>query len=249
MRRTIERGGVDLVGFDADDTLWRSQEHFDAVEARTAEICQRHVDVDAAELGRRLYAVESRNLATLGYGAKAFTLSLVEHAVAVTDGAITAAEITELVALGKDLLERPVELLPDAAEVVARTAARHPTVLITKGDLVHQEAKLERSGLAERFTRVEIVSEKDTATYARILRELGVRPERFVMVGNSLRSDCAPVLALGGAAVHVPAASVWVHEDVEVPDRSERLLSVEGLAALPDALERLGCAAPWAASG
>lgn len=201
---------IRMVGFDADDTLWKSEDYYRAAEAECRQIVGGYVDL--ADLGDRLYEVEKRNLAVFGYGAKGMVLSMVEAAIEITAGRIDAADIHRIVSLGRDLLLHPVEVLPGIPAAVDAVATLYPVVLITKGDLFHQEAKVQASGLAQRFQRIEIVSEKDADTYARLLREFGIRPDEFVMVGNSLRSDIAPVLALGGAGVHVPYHVTWVHE-------------------------------------
>ena len=148
---------IALVGFDADDTLWRSQDYFDEAQARFEEIVAGYVDL--GDLGGRLYAVEKRNIALFGYGVKGMVLSMIEAAVEITGARISAADLHRIVVLGKDLLQHPVELLPGVREAVADVASTHPVVLITKGDLFHQEAKVRDSGLSDLFRRIEIVSE------------------------------------------------------------------------------------------
>ncbi|WP_330947674.1 HAD family hydrolase [Thermomonas sp. LB-4] len=239
------RGGIALVGFDADDTLWRSQDYFDEAQAQFERIISRYVDL--ADVGRRLYGYEARNLAFFGYGVKGMALSMVEAAVEITDERIAATDIKRIVALAKELLRHPVELLDGVREAVEAVAARYPVVLITKGDLFHQEAKVRESGLADRFRRIEIVSEKDPATYARLLEEFGVPARRFLMVGNSLRSDIAPVLELGGWGVHVPYHRTWMHE-AEVPSipgraRMREVAAIDRLAQAVVELDTLASAA------
>ncbi|MEO5962748.1 MAG: HAD family hydrolase [Thermomonas sp.] len=230
--------GIALVGFDADDTLWRSQEYFDAAQAEFERIISTYVDL--TDIGRQLYEYESRNLAIFGYGVKGMVLSMVEAAVAITDARITAADIHRIVQLGKELLQHPVEVLPGVREAVAAIAREFPVVLITKGDLFHQEAKVRDSGLADLFGRIEIVSEKDPTTYARVLREFEIDPTQFLMVGNSLRSDIAPVLELGGWGVHVPYHVTWAHEaEGKVGVGIERMRSIAGIAQLSDAVSAL----------
>ena len=232
------RGGIALVGFDADDTLWRSQDYFDDAQAQFERIVGAYVDLDDA--GARLYAVEKRNIALFGYGVKGMVLSMIESAVEITESRIGAADLHRIVELGKALLRHPVELLPDVREAVQRIAADWPVVLITKGDLFHQEAKVRDSGLSDLFRRIEIVSEKDARTYARLLDEFEVPAERFVMIGNSLRSDIAPVLQLGGWGVHVPYHLTWEHEN-EADDVAghPRLRQVATAAELPEAIHAI----------
>ena len=230
---------IRLVGFDGDDTLWRSQDYFDAAQLEFERMLGRYVDlVDCQE---RLYAVEHRNLALFGYGVKGMVLSMIEAAVEITDARINARDLHWIVELGKGLLQHPVELLPGIPDAVARIAADYEIVLITKGDLFHQEAKVRQSGLADLFRRIEVVSEKDTATYARVLAEFDLPPSQFAMIGNSLRSDIAPVLALGGWGVHMPYHTTWVHETASTlaPADAPRMCSVADATGLPDAVRAL----------
>lgn len=187
-----------------------------------------------------MLAGERRNLEWFGYGAKGMALSMVETAIAVSDSRISAADIHRLVELGKSVLQHPVELLPGIREAVAAVAANYPIVLITKGDLFHQEKKVAKCGLAKLFRRIEIVLEKNAATYQRVLGEFDLPPARFAMVGNSLRSDVESVLRLGGWVVHMPYRVTWAHElENGVSDDEERMLTVESAAAIPAAVARL----------
>lgn len=236
--QTLSANGIALVGFDADDTLWRSQDYFDDAQAQFEQIIAGYADL--TDVGQRLYAYEARNLALFGYGVKGMVLSMVEAAVEITEARIGAADIHRIVQLGKDLLRHPVEVLPGVREAVEAIACELPVVLITKGDLFHQEAKVRDSGLADLFGRIEIVSEKDPATYARVLREFDVAPSQFLMVGNSLRSDIAPVLELGGWGVHVPYHVTWAHEaEGKVDVGIERMRSIAGIDALSMAVREL----------
>lgn len=241
---------IELVGFDADDTLWHSEGYFQDAHAEFERIVGAYVDLADAGLHDRLLATEQRNIMLFGYGAKGMTLSMIETAIALSDARISASDIHRLVELGKSILTHPVELLEGIREAVEAVAARWPLVLITKGDLFHQEAKVRQSQMAELFQRIEIVSEKDSAAYARVLRECGVGAERFAMVGNSLRSDIAPVLAAGGFGVHVPYRVTWAHElQVEVATDHPRLATVSGAAEIPAALAALAERSGLSAAG
>jgi len=188
-----------------------------------------------------LYAVEKGNLALFGYGAKGMTLSMLEAAYAITGGRVEAADLHRIVQLGKSLLQHPVELIPGIRAAVEEIAAAHEVVLITKGDLFHQEAKVRESGLADLFRRIEIVSEKDASTYARVLAEFRLAPSQFVMIGNSLRSDIAPVLALGGWGVHMPYHVTWAHEaEADVAADAPRLRAVAAASELAAAVRACG---------
>ncbi len=203
---------IKLVGFDGDDTLWHSQGYFDGAQAEFESIIARYVDLGDARLHERMLATEQANLALFGYGAKAMTLSMLETAIDITEGRVTPSDLGRLLDLGKAVLQHPVELLPGIRDAVEAVARNHAVVLITKGDLFHQERKVAQSGMADLFRRIEIVSEKDAAAYTRVLREFTLSPGQFVMVGNSLRSDIEPVVRLGGWGIHLPYHATWAHE-------------------------------------
>lgn len=219
----------DVIGFDADDTLWHSENGFRANEERFVEVVSPYapagVDVKAA-----LTATERKNLGTFGYGVKSFGLSMVEAAVTISQGAIPSSVVAELVELARRQLEEPVRLLEHVPEVLASVGQGHRMILITKGDLIHQSHKVTTSGLAHHFEHVEIVLEKDPPTYARILQTVGVDADRFCMVGNSVRSDILPVLSLGGHGVHVPYPLLW---DLEHVDHDEQFAELASLTDLP----------------
>ncbi len=227
--------GVTTIGLDCDDTLWHSEDRFQATHRRFHDLLADHVDLGTEELEARMLATEQANLGLFGYGAKGFTLSLIETAIEVTDGAIPARDIATIVDFGKDLLAHPVELLDGVTETVDALLGRGlRVVLVTKGDLWHQEAKVAASGLADRVHGVEIVSEKDEATYRAVLDRHGVEPAAFCMVGNSVRSDVLPVLGIGGRAVHVPYRYLWAHEAVDEPEADFPVLG-----SLPELLDLL----------
>lgn len=229
--------GVDLIGFDGDDTLWHNETLFVDAQARLKEILARYTpksDIDA-----HLYDVEIRNLKLFGYGVKGFALSMIEAAVSLTDGRISGRDVHRIVEIAKEMLESPVELLENVRQTLEILAEDRRLVLITKGDLVHQRFKVENSGLMDLFKAVEIVPEKDEACYRDILARQGVAPERFVMVGNSLKSDVLPAVALGARGVHVPYHVTWAHEAVaHSGDGYWTLDDMSGLPALLAAWER-----------
>jgi putative hydrolase of the HAD superfamily len=219
----------DVIGFDADDTLWQSEDGFRANELHFVELiapfAPTGVDVAAA-----LTATERKNLSTFGYGVKSFAISMVEAALTISNGTVTTEVIGRLVEMARAQLEAPVHLLPHVPEVLAKVGANYKLVLITKGDLVHQTHKITTSGLSHHFDHLEIVLEKDVDTYDGLLRRFGVEPANFLMVGNSVRSDILPVMALGGHAVHVPYHLLWELEHV---DHDELFTELESLAQLP----------------
>jgi putative hydrolase of the HAD superfamily len=226
-----------VIAFDGDDTLWRNEDIFTLSQARYRTILAAHVDLDDHDLDARLAAVERRNLATYGYGVKGFTLSMIETAVEITQGAIPASDIAVILRLGQEMLVHPVEVLDGVREVLTDLKSRdHELWLITKGDLFDQESKIARSGLEPFFHRIEIVSEKDQATYRRIMARGGTDPAEFAMVGNTVRSDILPVLALGARAFHVPYHTTWSHEVAAAPEDHAGFATLESIIDLPAAL-------------
>jgi putative hydrolase of the HAD superfamily len=232
--------GIEVVAFDGDDTLWHSESHFVDAHERFCALVAPYVE-DRALVDEQVVSTERHNLATYGYGAKAYTLSLIETAIALTDGRLTSREVSAILDLGKGLLAHPVELLDGVDEVVAELAATgRRLIVVTKGDLFHQEAKVAGSGLADRFARVEIVSEKDVATYRRVMDAADVAADRFLMIGNSVRSDVLPVVELGGHAAHLPYVYTWELE--YVPDADAQRQGFHELGSiheLPGLVERL----------
>jgi len=227
-----------VIGFDADDTLWHNEIIFERVHERYRALLARYHD--ATTVDRTLLATEKRNLELYGYGVKGFTLCAIETAIALTEGKIGANEIDGILVLGREMLAHPVELLEGVADVVSELAKKHTLLLITKGDLRDQERKLAKSGLAGRFHLIEIVSEKDRSTYETIFRRHAIAPDRFLMVGNSLKSDILPVLALGGAGAHVPYHLTWAHERVEeLPTADGRFFQLKTMRELPGVVRAL----------
>lgn len=226
----------ELIGFDADDTLWHNEGHYDVTQQAFTDILRPWVDPDT--VAAALLETERRNLAVFGYGAKGFLLSMIETALAVTHRRIDGRHIEEIIGLGKRLMQHPVELLDGVADALAALSGRR-LLLITKGELFHQESKVAASGVADRFERVEIVSEKDTDTYRRILDGMGVAPDAFCMVGNSPRSDIQPVLDLGGCGVHVPYHTTWALEQAELDDANPRMARAAGMSEVPAAIAAL----------
>ena len=207
---------IDLVALDADDTLWHNEPLFTSVREQFCELLGRYRPDGVP--GDRLDAVEMRNLRHFGYGVKGFVLSMIETAIDMTGGRLEAADVQTIIGWGRDMLDSPVELLEGVSEAVEELAGAFRLILLTKGDLLHQETKLARSGLGRYFTGIEIVSEKNAGTYRSVMARYRVTPARFAMVGNSLRSDILPVLEAGGQAVYVPYEMTWAHERV-APER------------------------------
>jgi putative hydrolase of the HAD superfamily len=227
---------IRVIGIDGDDTLWHNETVFSLTQERFRQLLSVHLP-DTARLDQRLHERERANLRLFGYGIKGFTLSMIETAIEVSEGRVSATEIQALIDAGKAMLAHPVELLDGVQATLESLAAGYQLILITKGDLFDQESKIARSGLAELFWRIEILAEKDEASYRRILDRHEVAPAEFLMVGNSPRSDIAPVTALGAAAVLVPYPLTWQHEQLEGGLGEYRVL--ESITELPVLLQQM----------
>jgi putative hydrolase of the HAD superfamily len=226
-----------LIALDADDTLWHNEPLFRMTQARFDALLAPWAD--APTVAAELAAVERRNLSTYGYGAKGFTLSMIETALVLSGRQVGADVLAEILEAGRELMRHPMEPLPGVADALERLAALAPLLLITKGDLFHQESKLAASGLGRWFSGVEVVSEKDADTYRRAFGRHGVPAARALMAGNSVRSDVLPPLALGAWGVLIPYPLVWSHEAAEVPHGHPRFRECASLDALADWLQRL----------
>ena len=231
---------IKLVGFDGDDTLWHSEGYYQWVHDEFERLVGTYVDLADARVHERLLDTEKRNISLFGYGAKGMTLSMIETAIEITGARISATDVRQLLRLGKQVLAHPVELLPGIRDAVMAVAREFQVVLITKGDLFHQEAKVAQSGLADLFHRIEIVSEKDAATYQRVLGEFSLEAAQFAMVGNSLRSDIEPVVALGGWGVYMPYHVTWAHEmETDLSGEHPRYVEVASPDEIPAAVSLL----------
>ncbi len=229
---------ITTIGFDADDTLWHNENLFEEHHKKYCALLSEFHDARTVE--KTLYKTEMQNLERYGYGIKSFTLSSIETAIALTDGAIRADELKRIIDFGKEMLVHPVELLEGAAKVVEELSQRYRLILITKGDLRDQERKIAQSGLAHCFEYTEVVSDKNAGTYDRILRRNKIDVTEFLMVGNSLKSDILPILNLGGRAIHIPYHTTWEHECVEeTPDNNQRFHEIESINQLPSILANI----------
>lgn len=227
-----------IIGFDADDTLWHNETIFRLSHRRFVEILADHADPDG--LSDRLEATERRNLRLYGYGIKGFTLSMIETALTVSEGTLPASVVAEILAIGRDMLQHPVEPLPGVVETLDRLRGEgRRLVLVTKGDLLDQEQKIARSGLAERFEAIEIVSEKTAATYHRIFTRMGAGEGEAVMIGNSAASDVLPALEAGYWSFHIPYHVTWSHEVADVPPDAPRFRRLERIDEVPACLAEI----------
>jgi putative hydrolase of the HAD superfamily len=222
---------IDLICLDADDTLWGHEGYFKEAARRYHALLAPFAA--SADTQARMDAAEERNLHIYGYGVKGFTLSLMETALEIAGDDLPAAAVRQILEIGRDLMRHPIELLPGVRETLPRLATHTNVVLVTKGDLFHQESKLAASGLGEQFVGVEIVSEKAAETYTKIFARYGVSAESAVMVGNSLRSDIWPALKAGAWAVYIPSEHEWARERAETPEAERRFARLASFAELP----------------
>ena len=232
---------IELIALDADDTLWHNETHFRLTHDRFDDLLAPYATPSVVEA--HLLDVERRNLALYGYGAKGFTLSMIETALEVSGGSVAGQVLTEILAAGRSLMAHPVETLAGAPDALARLADLASLVLVTKGDLFHQEQKLAASGLGSFFSGVEIVSDKTAETYRRVFAKFGVAPERALMAGNSVRSDILPALDAGAYAALIPYPLVWAHEAALAPRGHARFRELAALGDLPAWVEDLAASA------
>lgn len=223
---------ITTVGVDADDTLWHNETIFRLTHKRFVDLLSDFADEATVE--SRLAEVEQRYLRLYGYGAKGFTLCMIDAAMELTDGRVDNRVIREILSSGREMLTHPVEPLPGVETALAGLSESYRLVLITKGDLLHQEQKLAASGLGDLFSGVEIVSEKTAETYRRVFARHGPGAERAVMAGNSVKSDILPALEAGACAALIPYPLVWAHEAADVPVDNPRFVELDSLTKLSD---------------
>jgi len=217
---------IKVIGFDADDTLWVNETYFRETEERFAELLEGYETKNKVD--QELFKMEMANLESYGYGVKGFMLSMIESALELSNNRVSPQTIGRILELGKEMISRPVELLDGVEEVLSSLVGRYRLIVLTKGDLLDQERKLERSGLSRYFHHVEVLSDKKEANYSKLLAHLKIEVSEFLMVGNSLKSDVLPILNIGAKAVHVPFHTTWAHEMVP-EERVNGHLKVNGL--------------------
>ena len=217
--------GLKVIAFDADDTLWSNEPLFREAERKVAEKLSEYGDFQY--ISDELYKIEFKNMEDYGFGAKAYVLSMIENAINLSKGKVTAEQISYIIESGRDILHNPATPLPGVVETLdaLKTDGRYTLVLFTKGELDVQEKKIARSGLGKYFSHIEIVSNKTKREYEIRCGKMGIGPESLMMVGNSFESDIEPVLQLGGWGMHIPAETLWKLEHTEEYDHP-RLLKV-----------------------
>jgi putative hydrolase of the HAD superfamily len=228
---------LSVIAFDADDTLWVNEPNYRNAEKELERILKNYVDIQS--ITENLYKIEMKNLSLFGYGAKGFTISMIETAIELSGKKISAKEIQQIINLGKSVMNNPIELLPNVRKVVIQLSQICKLMLLTKGDLFDQESKIARSGLSEFFKYVEIMSEKDEETYTKILKKYSIDHDKFLMIGNSLKSDILPILSIGSKAVHIPYHTTWIHENVEQTDTNPEYYELSDIIELPDFIDKI----------
>jgi putative hydrolase of the HAD superfamily len=205
---------IKVIAFDADDTLWVNEPYFLETEKKFCALLEDYLPLHS--VSQELFKTEMQNLPLYGYGIKGFMLSMIETALRISNNTLNLEIAEKIIEYGKELLAKPVELLDDVEEVLQSLYGKYKLVVATKGDLLDQERKLKKSGIEHYFHHIEIMSDKQEADYSKLIKHLDVKPEEFLMIGNSVKSDILPVLAIGGHAVHIPYHTTWAHEKTEL---------------------------------
>jgi putative hydrolase of the HAD superfamily len=208
----INYNNIKVIGFDADDTLWVNETYFREAEVEFGKLLFEYETLN--KIDQELFKKEIDNLPLYGYGIKAFVLSMVESALEQSNYNIPTKKLQEILNIGKDMLNKPVELLDGVEDVLKNLSKKYRLILATKGDLLDQERKLEKSGLIKYFHHIEVLSDKKETNYSKLLNHLDIKPSEFLMIGNSLKSDVLPLVNIKAHAIHVPFHTTWAHEQV-----------------------------------
>jgi len=231
----IDFKDIKVIGFDADDTLWVNETYFRETEERFAELLEGYETKN--KIDQELFKVEMKNLELYGYGVKGFVLSMIETALDLSNNRISQQTLTEILELGKKMISHPVELLDGVEEVLSKLESKYRLIVLTKGDLLDQERKLEKSGISKYFHHVEVLSDKKENNYRNLLEHLEIDVAEFLMIGNSLKSDVLPILNIGAKAIHIPFHTTWVHEMVAEDEQVNNHLKLSNLKEVLKYLE------------
>ncbi|NVN19894.1 HAD hydrolase-like protein [Muricauda sp. HICW] len=223
----VDFSNIKTIGFDADDTLWINETYFRDTEEKFAELLEGYETKN--KIDQELFKMEMANLDIYGYGIKGFMLSMIESALDLSNNKVSQETIAQILELGKDMISHPVELLDGVEEVLSKLMGKYRLIVLTKGDLLDQERKLEKSGLSQYFHHVEVLSDKKESNYKNLLEHLNIDVSEFLMIGNSLKSDVLPILNIGAQAVHVPFHTTWAHEMVSEDEMQNNHLKLNGL--------------------
>jgi len=227
-----------MIAFDADDTLWENEVYYTGAQVKLKALLEKYLPIE--DIHDAVYQTEMHNIGIYGYGIKSFTLSMIETAITLTEGQITAKDIQQVIGYGQEMLTADIQLLPGVKQTLQELAETYSLMMVTKGDLLDQQRKVNHTSIGGLFDYIEIVSEKNRTDYQVLLGKYNLQPEKFLMVGNSLRSDILPVIQLGGQAVHIPLADTWMHEHIE-PERaySNSYTVIESISMLPGHIRSL----------
>ncbi|HAH24846.1 MAG TPA: HAD family hydrolase [Prolixibacteraceae bacterium] len=222
---------IKVIGFDADDTLWVNEPYFQDAGKQFCRLLNPYIQ-DTEITAKELFKTEINNLDLYGYGVKAFILSMIETAIRITGGKIKGEEISTILEMGNTILTMPIKLLDDVEAILKKLNSNYLFILVTKGDLLDQERKLQKSGLIDYFHHVEIMSDKHEDNYRKLLMHLNIKPEEFLMVGNSVKSDILPVINIGATAIHVPFEVTWQHEVIHDLPETNDFITVSKLSEI-----------------
>ncbi len=212
----VNYSNIKVIGFDADDTLWVNETYFREAEEEVGQLLSNYETPN--KIDQELFKMEIKNLETYGYGVKGFVLSMIELALELSNGKVSNDVISQMLVIGKRMIHKPIELLEGVEDVLKILAKDYKLIVATKGDLLDQERKLEKSGLLDYFHHIEVLSEKQEVNYLKLLKHLDIKPSEFLMIGNSLKSDILPLINIGSEAIHVPFHTTWQHEKVSQKD-------------------------------
>lgn len=211
---------IKVIGFDADDTLWVNETYFREAELAVAKLLANYET--ANKIDQELFRTEIKNLPLYGYGVKGFVLSMIEMALEMSNYTVPNSTINSILNIGKEMLDKPVELLDGVEDTLKTLSENYRLILVTKGDLLDQERKLEKSGLTDYFHHIEVLSDKQEANYSRLLNHLDIKPSEFLMIGNSLKSDILPLVNIKAKAIHIPFHTTWLHEQVDANENNTK---------------------------
>ncbi len=223
----VDFSEIKVIAFDADDTLWVNETYFRDTEEKFASLLEGFETKN--NIDQELFKMEIKNLELYGYGIKGFMLSMIESALEISNSSVSQATLSKILRLGKDMIEHPVELLEGVVEVLEKLNDKYRLLVLTKGDLLDQERKIERSGLTKYFHHIQVLSDKKEENYLNLLETLEVEVKEFLMIGNSLKSDVLPIINIGAKAVHVPFHTTWQHEEVKVEENQYKYLKISKL--------------------
>ncbi len=219
--------GIKIIAFDADDTLWENEAYFREAEDEFAKMFTDYETEN--KIHQELFRKQIENLSIYGYGIKGFVLSMVECALGISNKKVGSAKIEKILEIGKEMFEKPIELVENIKEVLSELKGKYKLIVVTKGDLLDQQRKLEKSGLVDYFHHIEVLSDKKVEDYKKMLKRLEINPKELLMIGNSLKSDVLPLIKVGASAIHIPSHTTWEHEKVSEEEKSDEYKTLSNI--------------------